>query len=267
MALGASLLVGADKDKGIAAGEPLTTSRTIAYHASEIATVNAEINFSTMIIFDKSEKILTGICGDADRWQVEHAENVVILKPDKAARGAQTNVNVVMESGNVYSFVVREISNEAGAQADLKIFVNPGEEKLINALTTKMFVSAATAEQYKHEAEDAKAQLEQQKKQDKVKIAEAQNTAPEHIRHDYKFASKGKAQKLFNVKAIYALNGFTYIEAEPQEAPAVYEVKDGKASLIQVDFKNGLYVIPKVVDKGYLKVGKEKLDFEREEKA
>jgi Conjugal transfer protein/Domain of unknown function (DUF4138) len=248
------------------AGEPLSTSRTIGYHSTDISTVNAEINFSTMIIFDQREKILVGTCGDADRWKLEHAENVIVVKPEREARGQQTNINVIMESGNVYSFLVREISNQADAHADLKVFVNASESKLLAGIGSKMFVSASEAEQYKKEAEEAKAALEKQKASDQQKIKEAQNTAPAKIRHNYTIKAKDKVLRQFGLKSMYTLNGFTYIEADPKEAPTVYEVKDGKPSLIEVQFEHGLYVIPKIIDEGYLEIGKSKLEFKREDK-
>ncbi len=46
-----------------------------------------------------------------------------------------------------------------------------------------------------------------------------------------------------------------------QETPALYELKDGKGSLIKYDFANGLYTIPKAVAQGYLSIGKQRVDF------
>jgi type IV secretion system protein VirB9 len=66
------------------------------------------------------------------------------------------------------------------------------------------------------------------------------------------------------VTAIYHDDRFTYIEAAPEEAPSVYEVKDGKPSLIQYTFKDGRYMIPKILNDGYLRVGKSELKFHRE---
>ncbi len=40
-------------------------------------------------------------------------------------------------------------------------------------------------------------------------------------------------------------------------------MKDGKPNLINFELANGVYVIPKIVDQGYLAVGKKKLAFER----
>jgi type IV secretion system protein VirB9 len=91
----------------------------------------------------------------------------------------------------------------------------------------------------------------------------AQATAA--IRHDYQYSSA--AQKTpFHVTGIYHDDRFTYIEAQPSEAPAVYEIKDGKPSLIQFEFdpRAGRYTIDKILDDGYLRVGKSQLRFHRE---
>ena len=41
--------------------------------------------------------------------------------------------------------------------------------------------------------------------------------------------------------------------------------KDGKPNLISFEFKNGMYVVNKVLEDGYLSIGKQRLDFRREE--
>jgi len=87
---------------------------------------------------------------------------------------------------------------------------------------------------------------------------------PNTIKHDYKFSVPAKDP--FHITAIYHDDRFTYIEARPQEAPSVYEVKDGKPSLIQYEFdpKTGRYTIDKILDDGYVRVGKSELKFHRE---
>ena len=49
-----------------------------------------------------------------------------------------------------------------------------------------------------------------------------------------------------------------------QETPALYELKDGKGSLINFDFNGGLYTVPKQLEHGYLAIGKQKVEFHRE---
>ena len=48
-----------------------------------------------------------------------------------------------------------------------------------------------------------------------------------------------------------------------QETPALYELKDGKASLINFDFAEGLYTVPKELSHGYLTIGKKRVDIDR----
>jgi hypothetical protein len=40
-------------------------------------------------------------------------------------------------------------------------------------------------------------------------------------------------------------------------------VKDGKPNLVSFQLENGVYIIPKIVDSGYLALGKKKLTFAR----
>jgi hypothetical protein len=42
-------------------------------------------------------------------------------------------------------------------------------------------------------------------------------------------------------------------------------LKDGKPNLIQFEFRNGTYIVAKVLDRGYLAIGKQKLSFARPE--
>jgi len=40
-------------------------------------------------------------------------------------------------------------------------------------------------------------------------------------------------------------------------------VKDGKPNLINFQVENGVYIVPKIIDSGYLAVGKKKITFTR----
>ena len=71
------------------------------------------------------------------------------------------------------------------------------------------------------------------------------------------------AREPFLVSAIYHDDAFTYIRCGAREKPALYEVKDGKPNLISFQVENGVYIAPKIIDSGYLAVGKKKLLFAR----
>lgn len=61
---------------------------------------------------------------------------------------------------------------------------------------------------------------------------------------------------------IYHDDKFTYIKSSAPEKFSIYELKDGKPDLITFQLKDGTYVIPTVVARGYLKIGKHKLNFQ-----
>jgi type IV secretion system protein VirB9 len=249
----------------VVAGDPSTVSRTVNYYDTDIIPISTEVRFTTLIELPKEESILEVTCGDKEYWPVNWTGNLAYVKPAKP--GSRTNINLITASGNVYSFLATEVSQNPDGHADLKIFVNPADTSAMVAMRDKpRFVSADAVASYKKQAEDAHAQLaaEQSAMQQELSKERTELRAeyPATIKHDYKYSVAAKNP--FNVTAIYHDDRFTYIEATPEEAPSVYEVKDGKPSLIQYEFKDGRYTIPKILDDGYLRVGKSELKFHRE---
>ena len=73
-----------------------------------------------------------------------------------------------------------------------------------------------------------------------------------------------------NDKAAAAVAGLSRtaprtVVADPEETPTLYEVRDGKPNLVNFEYKDGVYVAEKVIDRGYLAVGKSRLLFVRKE--
>ena len=50
-----------------------------------------------------------------------------------------------------------------------------------------------------------------------------------------------------------------------RKTPILYEITDGKPNLINFEYADGVYVVHKILDRGYLAIGKEKLNFTREQ--
>ena len=67
------------------------------------------------------------------------------------------------------------------------------------------------------------------------------------------------------MQSIYHDDKFTYIQSNAQEKFTVYEVKDGAPNYINYELHGSTYVIPKIVDKGYLEIGKKRMEFERKQ--
>ena len=63
----------------------------------------------------------------------------------------------------------------------------------------------------------------------------------------------------------HSRSGSVPLQARPEETPALYEMKDGKPNLINFEYKNGRYVVSKVLGDGYLAIGKQKLAFSKQD--
>jgi type IV secretory pathway VirB9-like protein len=240
-------------------------ARTVKYAETDIVAVHAKIRFSTLIVLPANEEILDATTGDKEFWIINGAHNLCYLHP--AQQGIRSNLNLITSTGHVYSFLLTEISNEPGADADLKIFVERKEESTISgasavpplarasdvqAYKTAVDSARADAAQAVHAAEDrAQKEISQYREQYAGKLA-----------FDYSYNVKA-ARAPFSISAIYHDDKFTYIKSSAQEKPTIYEVKDGKPNLVNFDLANGVYVIPKIVDSGYLALGKRKLMFAR----
>jgi type IV secretion system protein VirB9 len=174
---------------------------------------------------------------------------------------------LICSSGNVYSFLLTEVSSSPGyeKQVDYKVFVEPSEESLVASLnaSTPRFVPAEELGQYKKQISSLQEQLvltETQAQQSKEKeVNDYRAKYPISLRFPYIF----KSQPPFEVTAIFHDGTFTYIHSSAREKPAIYEVKDGKPSLINFQLENNCYIVPKVMDRGYLQVGKKKMEFRR----
>ena len=80
------------------------------------------------------------------------------------------------------------------------------------------------------------------------------------LKFDYSFKAN---EAPFDIQSIYHDDKFTYIKTTAPEKFSVYEMKDGKPNLITYDLRDGTYIIPKVMDSGYVELGKKRMDFSR----
>ncbi len=55
----------------------------------------------------------------------------------------------------------------------------------------------------------------------------------------------------------------TYLRGQFQETPALHELRVGKPTLINSDFPEGLYTVPKQLTHEYLAIGKKRVEFTR----
>jgi type IV secretory pathway VirB9-like protein len=244
-------------------------ARVVKYAKEDIVPVRAKLRFSTLIVLPDEEEILDFTTGDREFWIINGSHNLCYVHP--AQVGIRSNLNLITASGHVFSFVLTEISNDPTAEPDLKIFVEPKEGSTVGAKSLlRGYVSATEAEAYKKELEGLRAQTEERLQAAQIQSAEQVNrfrsAYATKLQFDYRLDAKA-AREPFLVSTIYRDDAFTYIKCAAREKPVLYEIKDGKPNLTNFQLENGVYIVPKIVDNGYLAIGKKKLPFKRQSAA
>ena len=234
------------------------STREVSYTPRAVVHIHAKLRFTTMIILPEQEEILDFVCGDKEFWVVSGTQNLAYVKPAKA--GATTNLNLVTASGNVYSFLL----TEGAAEPDLKLYVTPDSSMKAVGTSGKKFYAAAEVDELRQAADaakkDAQAARDGAAKTIDERVSAFKASYPTQLAFPYRFKAN---EKPFFVTAIYTDGTFTYIKSDAPELPALYEVRDGAPNLINFQVEHGVYVVPKVLENGYLSVGKQTLAFQR----
>ena len=225
--------------------------------------IRAGLLQSTLILLPVEEKIATVFGGDTVDWVFDGghvASRFISVKPKLA--NTITDIHIVSDHGNEYTLQLQEISGDADAHFDSKVFIVPGDKAAKDRLTDMpVFVPAAELDKAKQEAVAAKAAQTAEVKAEESKAETYRSQYPGSLHFDYSWDQK-KGKQL-GLQQIWHDDKFTYLRGQFQETPALYELKDKKGSLINFDYNAGLYTVPKQLDNGYLTIGKQKVEFHR----
>jgi type IV secretory pathway VirB9-like protein len=233
-----------------ASAAPAEQARTVQYHSQDIVPIRAKVKYTTLIVVPTTEKIMEAATGDKDFWIVDVVGSFCFVHPAKP--GISTNLNLITDKGNIYSFTLQDISAQGG-DPDLKVIVQPADQSSITASAgPAQYVPAAQLEQAKQQLVTLQSHVTQA-------VDEYKSAYPLQLKFDYTF----KNEDPFAIQSIYHDDKFTYIKTTASEKFSVYEMKDGKPDLINYDLRDGTYIIPKIVDKGYIEIGKKHMDFSR----
>jgi type IV secretory pathway VirB9-like protein len=227
------------------------SARTVQYHSQDIVAIRTKVKFTTLIELPPSEKIMQAATGDKDFWIVDVVGNFCFVHPAK--QGISSNLNLITDKGNIYSFTLQDISATSG-QPDLKVIVEPADRSAIVAASgPPQFVPAAQLEQSKQQVAALQSHVEQA-------VDEYKSAYPTQLKFDYVYKAN---EAPFDIQSIYHDDKFTYIKTNAPEKFSVYEMKDGKPNLITYDLREGTYIIPKIMDDGYVQLGKKRMSFTR----
>jgi hypothetical protein len=239
-------------------------ARVVKVGKEDVVPVHAKLRFSTLIVLPEDEEILDFTTGDREFWIINGSHNLCYVHPAQA--GTRSNLNLITASGHVYSFLLTEISNDPKTEPDLKLFVEPKEVSGGATSTLRGYVKAGEAEAYKKELGTLRTQSAEQLRAAQIAASEEvsrfRSSYAAKLHFDYILDPKA-AREPFLVAAVYHDDQFTYVRCAARETPSLYELKDGKPNLIHFQFENSVYIAPKIIDSGYLAIGKKKLTFTR----
>ena len=218
----------------------------------------------TLIVLPAEEKVANVFAGDTVNWIFDGghvASRFISVKPKTA--NAATDIHIVSDHGNEYTLQLREVSNDPDSHFDSKVFINPSDQAAKDRLAQlPVFVPAAELDKAKQEAATAKDAQAAELKAEQSKAEQYHSEYPGTLHFDYAWDEK-KGKEL-GLQQIWRDDKFTYLRGVFQETPALYELKDNNGSLINFDFNGGLYTVPKLLEHGYLAIGKQKDEFHRE---
>lgn len=247
--------------------QPNAPRTVVVSEAQTPPVIRAGLLQSTLIVLPVEEKVANLFAGDTVDWVFDGghvASRFISVKPRTA--GSTTDIHIVSDHGNEYTLQLREVSADDDAHYDSKILIEPGDKAAKDKLVElPVFVPAAELDKVKQEAAAAQAAQAATLKAEQSKEESYRSQYPGTLHFDYTW-DKSKGKEL-GLQEIWRDDKFTYLRGKFQETPALYEVKDKKPSLINFDFSNGLYTVPKELDNGYLEIGKQKVDFHRTEEA
>jgi type IV secretion system protein VirB9 len=227
------------------------SARIVQYHSQDIVPIRAKVKYTTLIEVPPTEKIMEAATGDKDFWIVDVVGNFCFVHPAK--QGISSNLNLITDKGNIYSFTLQDIS-ASSADPDLKVIIEPADRSSIVAASgPPQFVPAAQLEASKQQLAVLQSHVAQA-------VDEYKSAYPAQLKFDYVYKQN---EAPFDIQSIYHDDKFTYIKTNAPEKFSVYEMKDGKPNLITYDLRDGMYIIPKVMDSGYVELGKKRMDFTR----
>jgi type IV secretory pathway VirB9-like protein len=243
--------------------EPNAPRSVTVSEAQAPPVIRAGLLQSTLILLPDQEKVATVFGGDTVDWVFDAghvASRFISVKPKLAS--VTTDIHIVSDHGNEYTLQLQEVSGDADVHFDSKIFLLPGDKAAQDRLTEMpVFVPVAELEKAQQDAAAAKAAQTVAVKAQELKAESYRSHYPGSLHFDYAWDPK-KAKEL-GLQQIWRDDKFTYLRGQFQETPALYELKDGKGSLINFDYSDGLYTVPKELDNGYLAIGKKRMDFHK----
>src|ERR1039457_6837500 len=152
------------------------SARTVQYHSQDIVPIRAKVKYTTLIELPTTEKIMEAATGDKEFWIVDVVGNFCFVHPAK--QGISSNLNLITDKGNIYSFTLQDIS-ASSTTPDLKVIVEPADRSAIVAASgPPQFVPAAQLEQSREQLAALQSHVAQA-------VDEYKSAYPTQLKFDY----------------------------------------------------------------------------------
>ena len=147
----------------------------------------------------------------------------------------------------------------------MTVYLEPDDLDRVAATRPRpKFVPAEQLEDFRAQADLAREQARRATEAARAELDAGltafRTTYPLSLSFPYRFKADAKP---FFLRAMFHDDHRTFIQSDARELPALYEVKDGKPNLVNFEVQDGTYVVPKVLDDGYLMIGKARMAFRR----
>ena len=138
-----------------------------------------------MIQVPPSEKIMEAATGDKDFWIVDIVGSFCFVHP--AREGISTNLNLITDKGNIYSFTLSDVT-ESGLQPDLKVIVVPVDaSNIVASQGSPQYVPAAQLQQVQGQLANLQQHVEST-------VDEYKSSYQTQLRFDYKSSKPTRAR-------------------------------------------------------------------------
>lgn len=232
-----------------AAGQS-TGIRDLPASPDAMILLHTRLRVSTTIELPADDDIAYVVCGDPLFWVIDTKANIAHVRPAKD--GAATDLKLLTKRGRKHVFWLAK--QETPAMPDVWVRVVP-DTNVVDQPSTE---GAESREDVRAELIETSARLEAATQRSTEAIATFQQQYPTQLQFVY---GTFKYKKPFLLRAVWHDGRFTYLQTDAPELPAIYEVQDGKPTLVNFQVQGTTYVVPKVLERGYLALGDARLSF------
>ena len=224
--------------------------------------LSTRLRHTTVITLPPQETILDFVVGDAEYWHLTGSANVAFLKP--IAVGAATNIALVCASGRIYSFLVRESAHD---EPHLVVRIGAGtplaagdpDVPIPDGAHEPAFVSRDRVRGFEILADQAQLEIAQVRAEAIQDVDAFRADYPTRITMGYELP-RDADEWPWRIEGMWHDGEFTYVRSHAQETPAIYEEKDGEASLVPYDLTaDGLFVVRRLLGGGWFQLGDDRL--------